>query len=96
MSRTIRRTSITPSWVTRDVDWIAGHIQWYELEGADRAIAVSKYHRDAYETMSNAPKWYRQDLNRKLRRKQNMQIKNCKDFDNLALHKYVCNDGYYW
>jgi len=57
------------------------------------------YHSDRTVTMNNAPKWYRQDLNRKLRSQQRAYLTKCichHDFDNYSEPRFIKDAAWYW
>ena len=78
MSRTKRRkSSPVPEWVT--TDWKRGSFNFWQkvpLEGKELVKSLNKHHSDhGYKDYgSNCPAWFRRDLNRLYRRRDNAEI----------------------
>jgi len=72
------------------------HEDFAPLTKDQSAKEKAKFHADAFFTMRNAPKWYRQMLNRKLRRKQNRSIEGVTDYDEYADPKFIKDAPWYW
>lgn len=69
------------------------------MEGHKWKTYVNRFHSDKYETMNNAPKWYRQQLNRTLKRKQQQALKRAiktENLDDLAMPKQVKDAAWFW
>ena len=81
-------------------DYWANRYEVRILEGKLLAMVDAKFHSDATRTMRNAPKWYRQSHNRKLRREQNAHLAECSryedGFEHLTMPKFIKDAGWYW
>jgi len=59
----------------------------------------ARFHSDSFETMRNAPKWYRQMLNRTLRSKQKQYLREAiknETLDDYAEPKFIKDAAWYW
>lgn len=93
MSRTVRRKGMRPSdlpkWVTHDWDTIDGIWKQVPYEGKELNQILAKQRSDLGYNIdrTDAPKYYRQDLNRHYRLRMNRETRR--------VQKYADYDGYF-
>jgi len=96
----VRRGEVYDDTIYAEDDWRWGsRYNHVVLSGKLLKKKLAFFHSDKFQTMNNAPKWYRQDLNRKLRTRQKAAIRTAflsGDFDNLSLPKLVKDAAWYW
>jgi len=74
-------------------------IEVVHMEGIHWKRYCAEFHSEGYFTMNGSPKWYRQSLNRKLRRKQNEVVtKALRDdtFEEMTLPYQKKDAAWYW